>query len=270
MRLSLLEVKHWWSRGLAAARSRLPRLEHVALALAAGAFVVYGGLRVHVRAMQAEDRRAFEQELERRSFPADAEAEPWLEPLEGLPEDPGDFEDGGAGADPVARTEILFSEPEFDAFDQSEWSDRRRRAYREALGDDVNLPLGRLEIPSIGLDVMVLQGTDDWTLNRAVGHIEGTAHPDEPGNVGIAGHRDGFFRGLRHLTLGQRIHMTTLEGNYQYVVRSIDVVRPSQVEVLDPTPRPALTLVTCYPFYHVGTAPQRYIVRAERVESAAR
>ena len=108
-------------------------------------------------------------------------------------------------------------------------------------------------------------GTDKRTLDRAVGRIEGTAQPGEPGNMGIAGHRDGFFRGLRKLEVGDEIIFTTLEGVAHYEVTSLRVVKPEAVEVLDPTEQPVLTLVTCYPFYYVGDAPNRFIVAARRV-----
>jgi sortase A len=119
-----------------------------------------------------------------------------------------------------------------------------------------------LRLASIHLEVPVLDGTDDFTLNRAVGRIDGTALPGQPGNVGIAGHRDGFFRGLKDVRPGDPIELETLSGSQSFLVADIRIVSPEDVSVLDPTPGPALTLVTCYPFYFVGDAPQRYIVRA--------
>ncbi len=113
--------------------------------------------------------------------------------------------------------------------------------------------------------MMLVEGTDELTLNRAVGHIEGTALPGESGNVGIAGHRDGFFRGLQHLELGDALSLTTLAGVAHYRVAKLEVVEPSQVDVLAPTEHDGLTLVTCYPFYYVGNAPQRFIVHARQV-----
>jgi sortase A len=112
----------------------------------------------------------------------------------------------------------------------------------------------------------VLPGTDDVTLDRAVGHIEGTAAPDAAGNVGIAGHRDGFFRGLKDITQGDLIELVTLQDTVAYRVEKTWIVDPTDVSVLDPTPGRALTLVTCYPFYFVGSAPQRFIVRAVRAD----
>ena len=108
----------------------------------------------------------------------------------------------------------------------------------------------------------MLPGTDDRTLDRAVGHIEGTAQPGTDGNSGIAGHRDGFFRGLKDITPGDVIELDTIQGKDVYRVERTWVVNPEDVSVLDPTSTRALTLVTCYPFYFVGSAPRRFIVRA--------
>lgn len=147
--------------------------------------------------------------------------------------------------------------------DQSLWSPKRVAAWRAALEDPAPAPLAVLRIDKIRLEVPVLRGTDDVTLDRAVGHIEGTAAPgDASGNLGIAGHRDGFFRGLKDVTRGDLIELVTLRGTFVYRIEETWIVAPTEVAVLDPTPSPALTLVTCYPFYFVGSAPQRFIVRA--------
>jgi sortase A len=126
--------------------------------------------------------------------------------------------------------------------------------------------IGRIEIPRLGVSVIVMEGTSAKTLRRAVGHIAGTALPGEPGNVGVSGHRDTFFRPLRNIRPGDVITLTTLPGEYRYRVVSAKVVRPDDVAVLDGGGGEILTLVTCYPFYYVGPAPSRFIVRAERVE----
>jgi sortase A len=122
--------------------------------------------------------------------------------------------------------------------------------------------LGRLEAPRLGISVMVAQGVSGPTLRRSAGHIPGTALPGESGNVGIAGHRDTFFRPLKDVRKDDALILTTLQGTYRYVVDSTTIVTPEDVEVLDPQGRPTLTLVTCYPFYYVGSAPQRFIVQA--------
>jgi LPXTG-site transpeptidase (sortase) family protein len=152
-----------------------------------------------------------------------------------------------------------------DSPDLKEWSRERRRAFERAQPPPPGAVLGRLEIPSIDLSVMLLMGTDNWTLSRAVGHIEGTALPGQSGNIGVAGHRDGFFRGLRKIAKKDVIRLTTLDGRYEYRVGDIKIVRPEDISVLSPTGNPCLTLVTCYPFFFVGDAPKRFIVTAEMI-----
>ena len=125
--------------------------------------------------------------------------------------------------------------------------------------------IGRIEIARVGISVVVVEGTDDHILRRSAGHILGTALPGKPGNVGIAGHRDTFFRPLRNIRRNDIITLSTPRGEYRYRVVSTKVVSPSDVAVLDSDGNQILTLVTCYPFYFVGAAPSRFIVRAERV-----
>ena len=150
--------------------------------------------------------------------------------------------------------------------DQSLWSPARVNAWRQALSKPAPAPLAVLRVPKIRLEVAVLPGTDDRTLDRSVGHIEGTSRPGTDGNVGIAGHRDGFFRGLKDLVTGDLIELDTVQGTEAYRVERTWVVSPDDVSVLDPTSTRAITLVTCYPFYFVGSAPDRFILRAVRVE----
>jgi sortase A len=125
--------------------------------------------------------------------------------------------------------------------------------------------IGRMQVERLGVSVMVIEGTSDKTLRRAVGHIAGTALPGEVGNVGIAGHRDTFFRPLRKVQADDVITLTTLRGEFRYRVVSTKIVNPDNVAVLDADSHEILTLVTCYPFYFIGSAPKRFIVRAERV-----
>ena len=106
---------------------------------------------------------------------------------------------------------------------------------------------------------------DEGTLRRAVGHIRGTPLPGQRGNVALAGHRDTFFRGLRDIRVNDEITLTTLSGSYNYRVDSTKVVKPEETEVLEDDGDDILTLVTCYPFNFVGSAPSRFIVRARRV-----
>ena len=122
--------------------------------------------------------------------------------------------------------------------------------------------IGKIEIPRLGVSAVVRHGSDARTLRLAVGHIPGTALPGESGNVGMAAHRDTFFRRLREIRADDEIVLTTPEGTFRYRVEGTKVVEPEDVWVLDPTERPALTLVTCYPFTYIGSAPQRFIVRA--------
>ena len=124
-------------------------------------------------------------------------------------------------------------------------------------------PIGKLEIPRLGLSVIVVEGVGHRDLDRAVGHVPGTAFPWQAGNIGIAGHRDTFFRPLRFIRPNDVITLSTLEGSYHYRVVATEVVSPSDVQVLQPAGADTLTLVTCFPFYYVGSAPKRFIVRAE-------
>jgi sortase A len=125
--------------------------------------------------------------------------------------------------------------------------------------------IGRIEIPRVGLSAIIVEGIGKTALRRAVGHIPGTALPGQPGNVGISGHRDTFFRPLRNIHRDDIITLTTLRGVYRYRVVSTRVVSADDVAELDPTGGEILTLVTCHPFYFVGPAPNRFIVRAERI-----
>ncbi len=115
------------------------------------------------------------------------------------------------------------------------------------------------------MSVLVAEGSTSHTLKVAAGHIGGTAFPDEVGNIGIAGHRDTFFRPLRGIKTGDTILLTTPHQAFRYSVEWTRVVRPSDVDVLQPSPEPLLTQVTCYPFQFIGRAPERFIVRARRI-----
>jgi sortase A len=126
--------------------------------------------------------------------------------------------------------------------------------------------VAKLEIPRIGVSVIVVEGADDSDLARGAGHIPGTALPWDSGNVGVAGHRDTFFRPLRSIQREDAIAMSTLHGEYRYRVVSTSIVGPEDTQVLYPTGRDSLTLVTCFPFDFIGSAPKRFIVRAERTQ----
>jgi sortase A len=125
--------------------------------------------------------------------------------------------------------------------------------------------LGRIEISAIGLTAMIQEGTNARTLRRAVGHISGTPLPGQQGNVVLTGHRDTFFRPLANIRKNDEITLTTLSGSYCYRVDSTEVVEPEDTKVLVDSGDAVLTLVTCYPFYFVGPAPRRFIVRAHMI-----
>ncbi len=150
------------------------------------------------------------------------------------------------------------------------WSEKRIRAYQASLAANVAPPLGVLEISALRLRVPILEGTDDLTLDRGVGHIPDTAPLGGTGNVGIAGHRDGFFRVLKDVHVGDTIDVYTQASRSRYVVDEMQIVSPDDVSVLAPRAEPSLTLVTCYPFYFVGSAPSRYIVHATLADADAR
>ena len=145
---------------------------------------------------------------------------------------------------------------------QENWADKRVAEYEESLKVEAGPPLAVMTIDKLGIQVPVYDGADDFNLNRGVARIKGTARVDAEGNLGIAGHRDGFFRGLKDIAMGDQIELQTARGIAVYTVSSITIVEPSDVSVLAPTPERTITLVTCYPFYFVGQAPKRYIVKA--------
>jgi len=156
--------------------------------------------------------------------------------------------------------------------DQRLWDAGRIKAYARALTRPAPPPLAVLRIPRLDLEVPVLEGTDEWTLDRGVGHIEGTVGPADSGNIGIAGHRDGFFRVLKDVAAGDVLELALRSGVRRFRVDKLAIVGPDDAEVIAPTTRSLVTLVTCYPFYFVGSAPQRFIVQASEqpVEHAAR
>jgi len=122
--------------------------------------------------------------------------------------------------------------------------------------------VGRLEIPRLGLSAVIREGIDGHTLRIAVGHVPGTALPGESGNVVLSGHRDAFFRRLGRVRVNDTVRIVTRDGEFHYRVDDTQVTTPDHTEVLDPTERPTLTLITCYPFGFIGPAPKRFIVRA--------
>jgi LPXTG-site transpeptidase (sortase) family protein len=224
------------------------------------ALLIYGAVFGHSHFFRAYDQWAFNQTL--KGEPSNVTA--FLSHLAGFSSGANKAPLPARGVKPVDRQsgkELIPGEGP----DQDEWSAKRVRSYQRSVSKN-SLPLARLEIPAIDLSAMVLEGTDTWTLNRGVGHIRGTAPPGVKGNTAIAGHRDGFFRGLRNISKNDRIVLTTVNGTYLYRVANIKIVSPNHTEVLEPTREPVLTLVTCYPFFFVGDAPKRYIVTSRLVE----
>jgi sortase A len=167
-----------------------------------------------------------------------------------------------SSADKSGTLLIAAARPDFTL-----WSPQRMKEYEESLATYLAPAIGVLRIPKIHVEVPVLEGTDDLSLNRGVGRIAGTASPGQDGNIGIAGHRDGFFRGLKDVALGDTVDMVTLTRTDTYVIDNVVIVDPTDTSVLQGRRRPSLTLVTCYPFYYAGSAPQRYIVQASLTES---
>jgi sortase A len=146
--------------------------------------------------------------------------------------------------------------------DTSTWAAKRLAEYRKSLGHR-EVPDAVLRIPKLKLEVPVYEGTSETTLNRGAGRIAGTAEIESlAGNVGIAAHRDGFFRPLKDIAVGDAIFIDTVRATRQYRVTHLDIVDPSDVHVLADASGATVTLVTCYPFYFVGSAPKRFIVRA--------
>ena len=151
-----------------------------------------------------------------------------------------------------------------DSPDKSNWSEQRMQAFDES-AKDAGIPIALLEIDRLGMQVPVFPGTDRVTLNRGAGIVDGTAYPGERGNTVLSAHRDGFFRALKGVREGDQLRVRTLEGVEYFVVKETFITDPLDISVLDSSDARELTLVTCYPFYFVGFAPERFIVRAELV-----
>lgn len=182
--------------------------------------------------------------------------------------------DEGIAAFEAARGEALDRSPataadrasSVDPVDMSTWSPDRIARYRESARAP-GAPLAVLRIPALQLVAPVFDGTSEQNLNRGAGRIAGTARIGEPGNLGIAAHRDGFFRVLKDVQIGNLLLLERLDATDVYRIVSTVVVDPSDVSVLEPTATDSVTLVTCFPFYYVGSAPQRFIVHAQLVSS---
>ncbi|HEY6930405.1 MAG TPA: class D sortase [Thermoanaerobaculia bacterium] len=226
----------------------LRRLEQFLWILGVVLIAAYVGIRLYQRSAARRETRAFERRVQQHlATPIPAQALPVPSPM----------------PTPVIPL------PEEKPADTSLWAPKRIREYEESLRQKSSDPVAVLRISKLGIEVPVFPGTDDFALNRGVGWIEGTARPGDEGNSGIAGHRDGFFRPLKDIVKGDSIELLTLAGSRIYQVEEIQIVDPNDVQVLDPTPQAALTLVSCYPFYFAGSAPKRFIVRAVSSPAAA-
>lgn len=146
--------------------------------------------------------------------------------------------------------------------DMSLWAPGRIADYEASLTADLPPVLGVLEIPSVALEVPVYSTSTGQTMDRGAGIIDGMAYPHEAGNIGISGHRDGYFRALKDVQVGDTLVLRTLVGTKQFRIDATRVVEIEDTSVLQDTTDQTLTLVTCYPFYFVGHAPQRFIVTA--------
>jgi len=156
-----------------------------------------------------------------------------------------------------------------EEIDFSLWSKAKVAAFREDLGTKKGSPLAVLRFERLKLRVPVFAGTDDWTLNRGAGWIVGTTRPGAAGNVGIAAHRDSFFRVLKDIRSGDALELISGARTATYAVSQVEIVDPDDVSVLRPNGESSLTLVTCYPFYFVGPAPRRFVVHATLRKQAA-
>ncbi|WOJ92101.1 class D sortase [Congregibacter variabilis] len=146
--------------------------------------------------------------------------------------------------------------------DMQLWSDVRKDAYLRAIETENTPVLAILRAPSLGLSVPVYNSASDLNMDRGAGVIDGMAYPHEPGHIGIAGHRDGYFRTLKDASVGDSLILDTLNGERRFIIEDLRVIDPDELQYLQETEDPRLTIVTCYPFYFAGSAPQRFLVRA--------
>jgi len=183
-----------------------------------------------------------------------------------------------AGDIPAASTAAPTHEPtgsnnlldagQLESVDKSLWSKKRIAQFEDIRKSDTETPLAVLHIDDLKIRVPIYIGTSDFNLNRGAGWVEETAPVDGRGNIAIAAHRDSFFRALKDAKIGQKMTLQTLQGTRHFTLSNIRIISQAETSVLEPSSSSKLTLVTCYPFYHVGSAPQRYIVTATEDISA--
>ena len=167
---------------------------------------------------------------------------------------------------PVAAQTASF-DVNMEDLDKALWSEGRKAHFEESLTQEAGPVMALLEIPALDLEVPVYDGASELHMNLGIARIEGTAQLGEDGNLGMAGHRDGFFRVLKDIKYGDELLLTTMDGVLTYKVDELQIVDPSAIEVLNDRGRASITLVTCYPFYFVGHAPERFIVHATLQET---
>ena len=235
-------------------------LERCLLVAGLACLMVYGAARVNARATQDRATRDLAAQAQVVAETREASGALAIPAPAAGPTCPSDVQRSVARIEGSAWRDGILSVP---APNMTTWDPGRRECHERAIAKvDPDSALARLDIPSIKLSVIVLPGVDALCLNGGVGHIPGTPPPGEPGNVGIAGHRDGFFRGLEKIAAGDVIRLTTPRGSFEYRVQWTRIVEPRDVEVLADAGDDAMTLVTCYPFRILGSAPKRFIVRA--------
>ena len=228
-------------------KNGLKRLEQVFLILGVSLIALYFGVMAWAEVQRQSSIEAFTSEIKTKLSLADNESTNARLITDAVP---------ASTVSDLGVTKI--PEP-----DKSDWDDNRIVEYEASLKVDSSLPDAVLSISKIDLIVPVFDGTSDFNLNRGIGRIRGTSRIDANGNLGLAGHRDGFFRGLKDIVVGDTIALQTRQNLTEYQVSSIEIVNPEDVSVLAPTDHQSITLVTCYPFYFIGHAPQRYIVKAD-------
>jgi sortase A len=158
----------------------------------------------------------------------------------------------------------VYQEAAGNRLEKQIYAHEQQTANLTSVDDKEGDVLGRIEIPRLGVKVAILEGTSAQIMRLGVGHIAGTALPGEPGNIGIAGHRDTYFRALKDIRANDEIQIQTATGLSKYEVDSVQIVAPGDTGVLAASAESAVTLVTCYPFYFIGAAPKRFIVHARR------
>ena len=169
----------------------------------------------------------------------------------------------------TVRSEVRSAQAAAQLPDMRLWSDAARARYHAAAAAAPEAVLGILRAPRLDLEVPVYASSSVLSMDRGAGVIDGMAYPHELGHIGIAGHRDGYFRSLKDIALGDELVLDTLQGRKVFVVDDLQVVDSSDIELLQETDTQRLTLVTCYPFYFVGSAPERYLVRAAIAATSA-